>query len=156
MDESSKSISGLPDLSKITTYQSGIIQSTAYRQLKQQTDEHLREHGITTAQWFVIGIIYDAGKSGIRITDLAKKTGTTLSFLTHTVNLLESKNILARVDDIKDSRAKMVSVAPIYWPKVQLIEEDLRNKMRGSLYSKISPDELKVYIKVLYMLAAQS
>ncbi|MDQ2973536.1 MAG: hypothetical protein M3Q79_03585, partial [bacterium] len=56
------------DLSKIATYQSGVVQTTAYRSLKKLTDSCLQKHGITTMQWFVIGSVYDAGHEGVRIT----------------------------------------------------------------------------------------
>lgn len=141
------------DLAKITTYQSGVVQSAAHRQLKKLTDSCLQKHGLTTMQWFIVGTVLDSGKSGIRITDLAKKLDTTLSFLTHVVNLLESKKILTRVAHQDDSRSKMVAVSKKFRPKCSAIEKDLRNELRKKLYAKISPEELRVYIKVLYQFA---
>lgn len=141
------------DLSKITTYQSGVIQSAAFRALRKHTDDCLRDYGITTMQWFIIGTLFDAGPKGMRITDLSYKVDTTLSFLTNTVNLLESKGILVRLEHDSDSRARMVSVSKSFRPRCKVIERDLRAKMRKSIYSKISPEELRVYIKVLYQLS---
>jgi DNA-binding MarR family transcriptional regulator len=141
------------DLSKITTYQSGVIQSAAFRALKKYTDDCLREHGITTMQWFIIGTLLDAGPKGMRITDLSYKVDTTLSFLTNTVNLLESKNMLVRLEHASDSRARMVTVSKVFRPKCKVIERDLRNKLRKTLYANISPEELRTYIKVLYELS---
>lgn len=142
------------DLSKITTYQSGVIQSTAYRLLKKHTDNCLREHGLTTMQWFVVGSIYDSGDKGIRITDLAKKVDTTLSFLTHSINLLESRGVLIRMSHKDDNRAKMVAVSPKFKAKCPIIEADLRKKLRKSLYAKITPEELSIYVKVLHKFAS--
>ncbi|MDQ2973537.1 MAG: hypothetical protein M3Q79_03590, partial [bacterium] len=82
----------------------------------------------------------------------AKTLDTTLSFLTHTVNLLESKGILTRATHTEDNRAKIVLVSKSFRPKCQEIENDLREQLRESLYSKISPEELRVYVKVLYQL----
>lgn len=147
------SSSNFEDLSKITTYQSGVIQSAAHRNLKKVTDDALAEHKISTMQWFIIGIVYDSGDNGIRITELAKQVGTTLGFLTNAINLLESRKILIRVGDTEDSRAKLVCVAPSYRNKCRTIEEDLRNKLRKSIYSQISYDDLRTYIKVLHKFA---
>ncbi len=141
------------DLSKITTYQTGVIQSAAFRVLRKHTDDLLREHDITTMQWFIIGTLYDAGLAGMRITDLSHKVDTTLSFLTNTVNLLASKGILVRLEHASDNRARMVSVSKSFRPKCKLIEKDLRNKLRKSIYADISPDDLRTYIKVLYQLS---
>jgi DNA-binding MarR family transcriptional regulator len=140
------------NIETVTTYQSGVVQSRAWRTIKRLSDDWLRQYSITTAQWIIIGMVLDTGKQGIRITDLAKQTDTTLSFLTHTVNLLESKNILMRVDHASDSRAKMVRVADDYVKTCKKIEQELRVKFADTLYSKISRQDLAVYIKVLFQL----
>lgn len=140
------------DIEKVTTYQSGVVQSRAWRTIKRLSDDWLREYNITTAQWIVIGMVFDSGKHGIRITDLAKQTDTTLSFLTHTINLLESKSILTRVEHASDSRAKMVRVADDYAKTCKKIEQELRVKFADTLYSKISREELAIYVKVLFQL----
>lgn len=141
------------DLSKITTYQSGVIQSAALRNLKKHTDTYLHEHGITTMQWFIIGTILDAGSKGIRITDLSHQIGTTLGFLTNAINLLESRGILMRKSHEEDNRAKLVCVSQKYLKTCQVIENDLRDKLRTTLYAKVTPEELRTYIKVLYQFA---
>lgn len=139
------------DIEAVTTYQSGVVQARAWRTIKRLTDDWLKVHGITTAQWVVIGMVYDSGKKGIRITDLAKQTDTTLSFLTHTVNLLESKSILTRIEHISDSRAKMVRVADGYVKTCKQIESELRDKLAETLYSKVSRSDLQTYVKVLFV-----
>lgn len=141
------------ELSNVTTYQSGVVQSAAFRNLKKHTDDCLREHGLTTMQWFIIGTVYDAGDNGIRITELAKLVGTTLGFLTNSINLLESKGMLIRAGDDKDSRAKLVYVSASYRKTCKQIEDDLRAKLRLSIYSKVTPAELRVYVNVLYKFA---
>jgi DNA-binding MarR family transcriptional regulator len=141
------------DLSKITTYQTGVIQSAAFRSLRKHTDACLKNHGITTMQWFVIGTILDAEPDGMRITDLSRVVDTTLSFLTNTVNLLESKGILVRLEHASDSRARMVNVSKSFKPKCKSIEADLRAKLRKSIYANITPQDLRTYIKVLYQLS---
>src|SRR5690349_9130419 len=85
------------DLSSITTYESGVIQSTAYRVLSKCVTDILKKHGLTMMQWFVLGTIYGAGTGGIRITDLSKKVDTGLPFLTNLINLLETKGLVHRV-----------------------------------------------------------
>ncbi len=141
------------NLGNITTYQSGVVESAAYRILNKFTNHALQVHGITTMQWFIIGTIYDTGDTGIRITDLGKKIDTRLSFLTNTVNLLESKGILERTNHETDNRARMVSVKQSYRATCELIERDLRAKMRAAIYSNMTPEELRTYISVLYKLS---
>lgn len=153
MKVSRKNLNENFSLADVSTYSSGVLQSAVYRSLKKFTDTSLSEHGISTMQWFVIGTIHDAGATGIRITDLAKQVGTTLSFLTNMVNALEAKDILTRVVHNEDNRAKWVRITDYFEPKVLEIETDLRIKMRATIYKKITPEELLTYIRVLRKLS---
>src|ERR1044071_7027561 len=98
----------------VPTYQAGMLQATAHRVLQKYCDDLLKDYGITKMHWLIIGTILDSGEKGIRITELAQQVGTTLSYLTNTVNLLESKSILVRLADTGDSRSKFVSIHPDY------------------------------------------
>jgi DNA-binding MarR family transcriptional regulator len=146
------------DISQITTYQSGIIQSAAHRAINRIVSDYLLEHGLTAMQWFTIGCIYDDGDKGIRLSDLMKKLQTTLPFVTNTVALLESKGMVRKVAHAGDSRIKLVSITPRYRSKVERIENGLRIHMREVLYVKddISREELQDYITVLYKIAGHT
>ena len=150
MTKSIDELNQILDLSKITTYQAGVAQSTVHRLLQKHTNDCLRPYSLSTMQWFIIGTIYDSGTAGIRLTDLAKKVDTTLSFLTTAINQLESRGILQRAGSASDSRAKFVSVTEEFERIIPTIEEDLRNKMRKSFYAKVTPEDLRIYMKVLY------
>lgn len=141
------------NIRNITTYQSGVAQSSAYRNLNKLFSKMLKEHGLTCMQWFVVGTIYDAGKQGIMLTHLSEKLQTGLPFITNTINLLESKGIVERKSSPLDSRAKCVSIMPGYTAECEQIELDLRAKMRSSVYSDVSAKDLRIYIKVLYQLS---
>ena len=82
------------NLGELTTYQVGAMQAAAIRSLRKHGDELLSEYGITNMQWHIIGTILDAGRRGMRISDLAKQLDTTMSFMTTNVNLLESKWVM--------------------------------------------------------------
>ena len=154
MDKSIKLQNITIDLSTITTYESGVAQSTAYRVLSKHVTEILKKHDVSMMQWFVLGTIYSSGTGGIRLTDLAKKVNTGLPFLTNLINLLETKGMVHRVSNLDDSRSKFVVVTPDFSRKCRTIEADLRDGMRKSLYSHIKPEDLVTYIKVLYQIAA--
>jgi DNA-binding MarR family transcriptional regulator len=143
------------DISQITTYQSGVMQSTAHRILTRIKTEYLSQYGLTPTQWFVIGYAYDAGTAGIRLNDLMKILDTTMPFITTVVNLLESKGILQKVSDTDDSRVKIARLSPSYHATVEEIESGLREELRLRLYREdhISREELAIYISVLYKIA---
>ncbi|MBH1956858.1 hypothetical protein I8H84_04750 [Candidatus Saccharibacteria bacterium] len=139
------------DISQITTYQSGVMQSTAHRILGRIKTQYLSQYNLTAMQWFVIGYVYDAGEQGVRLNDLMKILDTTMPFITTIVTLLESKNILFKVSDTKDSRIKIARLNPDYMATVEEIEAGLREELRTQLYKAdhISREELSAYIAVL-------
>lgn len=141
------------DLSKITTYQAGIAQAAAHRSLQKLCDDILEPFGISKMQWMIIGAVSDSGKSGVRISDLATRLGTTVPYLTTTINLLESRGFLVRAHNEKDSRSKLIKVSPDTTKKLDQIEATLRDGLRKSIYSNVDPAEFRSYIKVMYQIA---
>lgn len=146
------------DISQITTYQSGIAQASAHRVINRVVTDFLLQYGLTSMQWFILGYIYDAGSSGIRMSDLMRRVHTTLPYITNTVTLLESKGVIHKIGHEGDSRIKLVKVAPSYIPTVQEIESGLRDHLRQTLYAEdnIERQELQNYITVLYKIVQNS
>lgn len=152
----SKSINNLNnDLSQITTYQSGIIQSSAHRVLNRVTTDFLLQYGISSMQWFILGSVYDSGPSGMRISDLMRRVQTTLPYITNTVTLLESKGLVKKIGHTGDSRIKLVSIPASKRKLVEEIEIGLREHLRTTLYDQdhITREELQDYITVIYKIA---
>ena len=140
------------DIAQISTYQSGVTQATAHRVINRVVSDYLLSYDLTAMQWFIIGYIFDAGSEGFTISDLAHLIGTTLPYTTNTINLLESKGIVKKTTQKKDSRIKIVTIQPKSFEMVEEIENGLRDELRRVLYERnnISRDELQAYIRVLY------
>lgn len=134
------------------TYHAGVAQNTTYRYLNQLFSELLQPYELSCMQWFMIGKIYDAGPNGISITDLAQQLATGLPFVTNSVNLLSAKGIVKRMESELDARTKLVAIEDASVQTIEHIEKELRSKIRNSIYKSIDPDDLKVYIKVLYQI----
>lgn len=143
------------DISHITTYESGVMQATAHRVLARIKSDYLSQYELTSTQWFVIGYVYQAGTTGIRLNDLMKILDTTMPFITNIVNLLVSKKILFKTSSSEDSRIKFAHLNPKYESTVEEIESGLREELRIRLYREdhISREELATYIAVLYKIA---
>ncbi len=153
MDKSIKNLLNGGDLSDITTYQAGAAQAAVHRSLQKHCDEILMPYGISKMQWLVIGTVLDERITGIRITDLARKLGTTLPYMTNTLNILEAKGFLSRIGNGNDNRSKLVSINSGFVPKCAEIERTLRQKLRESVYARVTPADFRAYMKVLYQLA---
>ncbi len=143
------------DISRISTYESGIMQSTAHRILGRINADYLAQYGLTSTQWYIIGHAYDAGADGVRLSQLKDLLDTTMPFITMTVNQLEAKGILQKLSHTDDSRVKIAKLNPNYARTVQEIELGLRDELRARLYNQdnITRDELATYINVLYKIA---
>ncbi len=145
------------DLSEVTTYQSGVLQSTAHRLTMRVKTEFLTRYQLTCMQWFVIGHVYDSEDAGIRLTDLMKILDTTMPFITTLVSGLEARKIIHKSIDISDSRVKIATLNPDYRQTVEEIEEGLRQELRDQLYVRdgITREELQTYIRVITKMAQQ-
>jgi DNA-binding MarR family transcriptional regulator len=137
------------DLSRITTYQAGVIQAGVHRSLQKECDAILKQFDITKMQWLMIGTVLDSGSKGIRISDLAKKLGTTMGYLTNNLKVLELKGMISRQDSGSDSRSRLVIVNPKFAPMCKKIESTLREGLRKSIYSKVKPEEFLTYMRVM-------
>lgn len=144
------------DMSLITTYQSGIAQSSAHRVINRVVSDYLIRYDITAMQWFIIGYVHDAGETGVTLTELGNVLGTSFPYTTNTINLLESKGIISKKVHDRDSRTKVVTVNKEHEDMVNDIEDGLREELRKTLYNNdnISREELQTYIKVLYKIIA--
>lgn len=142
------------DLRNLSTYQAGILQSSAHRALGVYVSQLLQPYGLTMMQWFVLGLVFDAGKDGARMTELTKQLDTTMSFVTNHINRLESMNLVTRKVDTKDTRVRIVTIRSNARKKVEQIEREVRQGMRQGVYSRITQDEMRTYLTVLYKLSS--
>lgn len=146
---SNRILNQVSTLQDLKTYHVGIIESAAHRALRQHKDTLLRNYGITGIEWYIIGTIADAGKHGIRITELSRILGTTMGFMTKTMKLLEAKRIVIRKANAHDARSSYFVLSGGYNKTYLEIEHELRTKLRKSIYSLVTPEELTIYIQVL-------
>lgn len=141
------------DLSQLTTYKVGVLEATVHRNLRKFCESVLASHSISKMHWMLIGTVRDHNGVGIRLTDLAKELGTTISYITVSVNLLSSRGILSRVESASDSRSVLISICDDYMPICDEIEQELRESLRQVVYPYVSPADLGTYLKVLLQLS---
>lgn len=138
------------DLSKVTTYQAGIMQSATHRLISQAAGSSLKKYNLTMMEWFAFGYIYDHKR--VRISELSKSLNFTMPYATNLVNGLQSKGYVTRVDDDTDSRSKLLGLTESALNDYDAIEKDVRDILRQDVYNKVSPSDFLTYVKVLYEL----
>lgn len=140
-------------LSTTPTYRSAVTQSRANRAFKAKMSHLLKQHNVTMMQWTIIGLVGDAQKDGLRISDLASELDTSMAFITTTVNMLEAKGIVQKTSHERDSRAKIVRLSDDFRPKVAAIEADLNAHIQKWLTEKVNAKDLATYFAVLNTIA---
>jgi DNA-binding MarR family transcriptional regulator len=143
------------NVSELTTYQALVYQSKANRSVKAQFEKILRDYNLTMMQWSVLGFIKEAGKQGVRISDLAETMDTSLAFITNSVNALEAKGVVFRVGHEHDNRAKIVRIAPAFSKKIAGVEQRLRAELRSWLDNRLTTEEIESYVNALRLMGEQ-
>lgn len=134
------------DLLKLTAYGTGLLQGKAYSRLSDALDQTLLPFGVSIPEWKLLGQLHEHGK--MRLAELADRLGYDPPMVTKLAKKLEKKQLSKRVADRTDERAKVMSITPKGDQLVKKIEPEVKKTMRGVLKG-ITPDELRIYLKVL-------
>ena len=84
-------------LSEFTTYQAGVLQARAYRNLREFMSSELKQYKYTMMEWALVGLVYDyTADGGARVSQLAKLLDVGTSLVTNMLNVLESRGLIER------------------------------------------------------------
>ena len=140
-------------LHNFTTYQAGVLQARAYRNLREFMSIHLKEHNNTMMEWALVGLVYDyTSDGGARVGQLANIINVEISLVTNMLNNLEARDLITRIIDPADRRARRVVTTRKAEADVKKIEKKLGIEMRKWL-GNVSVRELQGYVKTLQNLA---
>lgn len=137
----------------LTTYQTAVLQARAFRALRSFMNGHLKPHELTFVQWSILGLAYDyTSKGGVKVSQLAELLKVEISLVTTTLNGMEPRGLVSRLEDEEDSRAKRVIVTRAGERQVKKIEGELRRELEKWL-DDIHDKQLALYIRTLQHLA---
>ncbi len=132
------------------TYQVGLLQTKAYRVLKRHTTKLLEPHSISSVEWAMLGLLYDAPK-GMRLMNIADELGVEAPFVTTMNSKLSQRGFVTHTADPDDNRAKVVCLTKSGNGFVNETELYLRHEMK-MLFKDISINDLLSYLQVLQKL----
>jgi DNA-binding MarR family transcriptional regulator len=146
----------MKNLSEFSTYRTGVLQATAYRNLRDFMAITLGPHSITSEEWSILGIVHEETKNGgIRVSALADILDVQTSFITNMVNKLQKQGYVLHKFDEDDARVRLIVGTDKAHLKVVEIESTLRKDMRMWL-DDIDSEDVVTYIKVLTHIAGNS
>lgn len=136
----------------LKTYEAGILQARAYRNLRTFMQDHLEKYELTMMQWALLGTVAKAGTKGVTINQLATILDVEGSLITNMVNTAVKTGGVQKKIHPNDSRARIVIATTGGLKLVTQIETELRKAMRSWLTS-IPRASLQGYLHTLEKIA---
>ncbi|CAN5569534.1 hypothetical protein BH10BAC1_BH10BAC1_18910 [soil metagenome] len=133
-------------------YNSGILQGQAYKTLQNFLSRALLPYNLSIPEWKLLGQLYDHRE--LRVADLASLLAYDPPLVTSLIDSLEKKKLLRRKTHKRDRRVKMIIPLQKTLDLIPIIEPEVR-KVLASLLIGITPDEMKIYIKILQNIVVQ-
>ncbi|CAN5145274.1 hypothetical protein BH09PAT1_BH09PAT1_8890 [soil metagenome] len=134
---------------QLNAYSTGLLQGTAYNRLMARLTSALTPFSLSVPEWKLLGQLYD--NSEIRLSELAGLLSYDPPMVTKIVKSLEKKSLVKRTQDVKDERAKMLTINPKGISLIKEIEPEVKGALRDVLKG-VSRDELMIYLKVLMLI----
>jgi DNA-binding MarR family transcriptional regulator len=116
----------------------------------------LKEYGLSSIQWLVLGVISGATTDGgIRVTDLATLFDVKTTYITSVLNSLRAKKYVETRYDPRDARVRLAIVTSTGAEQVTLIEKSMRKEIVRLLDGVVSGQDLEKYVQSLKKFAAK-
>ncbi len=136
----------------LSTAEAGVLQSKAYRALRLFMGQLLRPHGLSLTGWAVLGLLDKS--EGSQASALADELSVKPPLITSLLADLQKKQLIARSQSSKDSRAKLVFLTTQGEKFVCQLEGELRQQLKLFLCD-IPLKDLTVYLRVLSTIAGK-
>jgi DNA-binding MarR family transcriptional regulator len=131
----------------VPSYRSSILLTKAYRVLRSRAHACLDEYDLNPTEWSLIGTVYES-KDGIRLSQVADTLGVKAPLVTLLVDKLVERDIMKRIQNQVDARAKLLVMTPAGKVLFKTVENSL-NKALLPLLGELSDQDLLAYQKVL-------
>ncbi|MFA9289233.1 MAG: MarR family winged helix-turn-helix transcriptional regulator [Weeksellaceae bacterium] len=148
-----KKLIGL-DQSDLTSYGIGLLHTKVYRILKERTEEFLKEHGLSSIEWAMLGLLYE-NKEGLRSSEIAELLGVEPPFVTELTNKLKKQAYIESRTSKEDKRARNITLSAKGRTLVPQVEKNIRNKVRY-LVDGASIMQIQSYYHVLKTIVKNS
>jgi len=124
----------------------GYLLHDVARLMRRRFDEHARDHQLTLPQWRALAqLALNDRLSQVTLAGLIESDPMTLSGI---IDRLESKNLVERVPDPDDNRAKLLRVTPEGHALVATMKE-LAGPIRDRAMAGVSLEDIEATIRTL-------
>lgn len=107
-------------------------------------DRDLRAVGLSHSTYVVLAMLSEAPERRLRMTELARRSNTSASRLSHTVARLEDRGLVRRDRVATDARGALAVLTDDGWDVVTRTAPTHVATVRHLLFDHLTPDELAV------------
>lgn len=129
------------------TYTSAALQVITYKKLQSKINEILRQYGLNTTQWIILGKLGEK-KAGLRATDLARFMHVEVPLVTMVSQPLVGRGLIDSIVQSHDKRTKLLRLTNPAHELIDTIEQKMQKQFAGIL-KDVSNQDLQAYFKVL-------
>lgn len=101
-----------------------------------------RDAGLTHFEYYVLAMLSEAPERTLRMTALAARTNATLPRLSHVVQRLEDRGLVARFPCPEDGRATNARLTPAGWDKVRATAPGHVANVRAHVIDALTPEQV--------------
>ena len=130
----------------LPTYKTSLLQTKAYRLLREYIVAIFKEYDLTVTQWSVLGNLYESTQ--MRLADIAELLGVEAPHITNMIDILIQKGLVERKENIDDKREKLITLTPKAQELIPHIEQEAYKKLHD-LFQGISEETVNTYFSVL-------
>ncbi|HSI20915.1 MAG TPA: MarR family transcriptional regulator [Verrucomicrobiae bacterium] len=135
------------------THYLALVQSRAYRALRQKVSIALDSFNVSMGEWTLLGQLNET--KGLRLSEVASTLGVEAPLVTNAVKALHAKGFVALEVDSRDTRAKLLTLTKQGEKMLRPIEEAVRAALQP-LLKGVSAKENQIYFKVLQRIVQNS
>ncbi len=135
---------------QLATYEAGMIQAAAFRNLTAFMHKALLPSNITMSEWSLLGAL--AVNANMRPSDIATLMDVKTPMATRLVKSLVEKDLIHEKPVSGDQRGKMIAMTPKGQELLESEEIIIRDAMRAYMVD-VPLDDLNAYLRVLAYLA---
>jgi DNA-binding MarR family transcriptional regulator len=119
-----------------------------------EIERTLKALDLLTIQYGILVALADAPEMTLRLSDLANRSNTSQSRLTHRLRDLVARGDIAITDDPKDRRAKNATLTPVGLKRLETVAPVHVEDVQRLIFDQLDPTQTAAFAEALSAIAA--
>ena len=119
-----------------------------------EIERTIKAHDLLTIQYGILVALADAPEMTLRLSDLANRSNTSQSRLTHRLRDLVARGDIAISDDPTDRRAKNATLTPVGLKRLETVAPIHVEDVQRLIFDQLDPAQTAAFAEALSAIAA--